>query len=94
MTTKEFTTKWEFTPDEFGEHLQNEDDARILFADLGLTDTIEMVGELKELFVDSDTSEGFRRAAYLTKLQTAFQDVMNDYINENKGDDKTNYATF
>ena len=93
MTTKKFTTKWEFSPDEFWEHLQNEDDARLLFADLGLTDTIEMVGELKQLFIDDDTAAGYRKAAYLTKMQTAFQNVMDEYLNENKGYDKTNYAT-
>ena len=89
--TKAFNTKWEITPDEFWAHLQNEDDARLLFADLGLADTIEMVCELKALFLARDTSECYRRVDYLTKLQHAFEDVMNKYI-KTKGYDNENYA--
>jgi hypothetical protein len=94
MTVSEFETKWDGTPEYYWISLQDECGAKLLFMGLGsASNVIDMVHHLRAVYVGIDTVEGYRRAAYLQKIIDAFNGVMDENINENKGDDKKNTAT-
>lgn len=79
MKAKQFKKKWDRTPLEVYDHFLTEMSARKLLADFGAVDGVEIVQDLKEHFVLSDTADGYMKAAYLLKLQKEFQRAMNDY---------------
>jgi hypothetical protein len=80
MTKDEFEKKWDRWPDDVYEHFQNKFDAKRLLADLGIVDGIEIVQDLKDYYVLTDTVEGYLKAEYLLKLQQEFQKTMDEYI--------------